>query len=72
MKLSFEKFENSKFKMDKSSIGKILGGQAVITSGGSRTVGAGTQYETTYTYSSDSSENGATTYHTTTASDPVA
>lgn len=54
---------NEAYQVDESKLGKILGGQATTTGGGSKTVGAGTSNETTFDYSSDTVDGNHTTYH---------
>jgi len=51
--MNFESLDDPRFKLDKSSMGKVLGGYTESSPGGSMTVGSGTPHQTTINYSSD-------------------
>ena len=75
--ITLESLKDSKFELEDSSLGRILGGAAPNTGGGSRTLGAGTSQETTISWSSDTvvfaddgSEESGTWHREGTENDP--
>jgi len=56
----------SQFELTKSDLGKLIGGRATPvtnTPAGDRTWGAGTPLETSFTFTSDCTENGVTEFY---------